>query len=90
MDPSPSSGPSPRRPPALVARARGIAADLERTLAEELERDPTFDGDVALPAAFFVAGYGTVLVETARRRSSPSTQIGDDQASSPSVWNTLA
>ena len=31
--------------PALVGRAREIAAELERTLAEELERDPTFRGD---------------------------------------------
>ena len=53
--------------PALVARAREIAADLQRTLAEELERDPTFEGDATLLAAFFIAGYGTVLVETARR-----------------------
>ena len=53
--------------PALVARAREIAADLQRTLAEELERDPTFEGDATLLAAFFIAGYATVLVETARR-----------------------
>ena len=31
--------------PELVGRAREIAADLERTLAEELHRDPTFRGD---------------------------------------------
>ncbi|GHS87019.1 TetR family transcriptional regulator [Actinomycetota bacterium] len=53
--------------PALVARAREIAADLQRTLAEELERDPAFEGDAELLSAFFVAGYGTVLVRTARR-----------------------
>jgi AcrR family transcriptional regulator len=53
--------------PALVARAREIASDLQRTLAEELERDPTFAGDGTLLAAFFIAGYGTVMVETARR-----------------------
>jgi AcrR family transcriptional regulator len=53
--------------PALLARAREIAADLQRTLAEELDRDPSFAGDATLFAAFFIAGYGTVLVETARR-----------------------
>jgi AcrR family transcriptional regulator len=53
--------------PALVARVREIASELQETLAEELERDPAFEGDGTLLAAFFVAGYGTVLVETARR-----------------------
>lgn len=53
--------------PALIARARQIGADLQRSLAEDLERDPTAQGDAALLAAFFVAGYGTVLTETARR-----------------------
>ncbi len=66
--------------PALIARARQIAADLQRTLAEELERDPTFEGDPALLAAFFIAGYGTVLVETARRRTAgePGSAVVDD------------
>jgi AcrR family transcriptional regulator len=54
--------------PALVARAREIAAGLQATLAEELDRDPAHAGDGALLAAFFTAGYGTVLVGTARRR----------------------
>ncbi|MFI6908223.1 TetR/AcrR family transcriptional regulator [Nonomuraea sp. NPDC050394] len=53
--------------PALVARAREIGFDLQQTLAGELERDPAFDGDAPLLAAFFVAGYATVLTETARR-----------------------
>ena len=53
--------------PALVARARQIASDLQRTLSDELERDPTFEGDGMLLAAFFIAGYGAVLVATARR-----------------------
>ena len=53
--------------PALIGRAREIASDLQRTLAEELERDPTFEGDETLLAAFFIAGYSTVMVETARR-----------------------
>jgi AcrR family transcriptional regulator len=66
--------------PALVARAREIAADLQRTLAEELERDPTFEDDGALLAAFFIAGYGTVLVQTARRRTAgePTSAVLDD------------
>ena len=53
--------------PALIARARQIAADLQRTLVEELDRDPSFEGDATLLAAFFIAGYGTVMVDTARR-----------------------
>ncbi|MFE0156456.1 TetR/AcrR family transcriptional regulator [Nonomuraea sp. NPDC059007] len=53
--------------PTLVARAREIAFDLQQTLSGELEHDPAFDGDAPLLAAFFVAGYTTVLVETARR-----------------------
>ena len=53
--------------PALVARARVIAAELQTTLAAELDRDPAFPGDATLLAAFFVAGYSTVLVDTARR-----------------------
>lgn len=52
---------------ALVARARAIASELQTTLTDELDRDPTFEGDGTLLAAFFVAGYGAVLVETARR-----------------------
>jgi AcrR family transcriptional regulator len=66
--------------PALVARAREIASDLQRTLAEELERDPTFEGDGTLLAAFFIAGYGTVMVETARRliAGEPPSAVADD------------
>jgi len=66
--------------PALIARAREIAADLERILAEELERDPAFAGDATLLAAFFTAGYETVLVETARRRlaGDPPDDVVDD------------
>ena len=52
---------------ALIARAREIAADLQRVLSEELKSDPTFEGDGGLLAAFFIAGYSTVMVETARR-----------------------
>ncbi|MEV0236470.1 TetR/AcrR family transcriptional regulator [Nonomuraea sp. NPDC050786] len=66
--------------PALVARAREIASDLQRTLSEELERDPTFEGDGTLLAAFFIAGYGTVMVETARRliAGEPPDAVADD------------
>ena len=65
---------------ALIARAREIAADLQRVLAEELERDPDFAGDAGLLAAFFIAGYSTVMVETARRLIAgdpPSTAVED-------------
>jgi AcrR family transcriptional regulator len=66
--------------PTLLARAREIASDLQQTLAEELDRDPAFEGDATLLAAFFVAGYGTVLVATARRRlaGEPATVLSDD------------
>jgi AcrR family transcriptional regulator len=66
--------------PALLARAREIAADLQRTLAEELERDQSFEGDGTLLAAFFIAGYSTVLVSSARRLIAgepPSTVVED-------------
>ncbi len=78
--------------PALVARAREIAADLERTLAEELERDPDFEGDGALLAAFFVAGYATVLVGTARRLIAgepPSTVLDDNRARFERLFDAL-
>lgn len=54
--------------PALIARAREIAFDLQRTLAEEVEQTAGLGGDPRLFAAFFIAGYRTVLIETARRR----------------------
>jgi AcrR family transcriptional regulator len=78
--------------PALVARAREIAADLQRTLAEELERDPTFDGDGTLLAAFFIAGYGTVLVETARRLiagESQSAMVDDHRGRVERLFDAL-
>jgi AcrR family transcriptional regulator len=53
--------------PALVARARAIASELQQTLTEELENDAAFQGDAGLLGALFVAGYSTVLVDTARR-----------------------
>jgi AcrR family transcriptional regulator len=54
--------------PALVARARAIASELQTTLTGELGRDPAFEGDGTLLAAFFIAGYSAVLVETVGRR----------------------
>jgi AcrR family transcriptional regulator len=65
---------------ALIARAREIAADLQRTLADELERDKSFDGDGNLLAALFIAGYTTVLLENARRlmAGEPSTSVAGD------------
>lgn len=53
--------------PALVGRAREIAADLQREMTEALDDDESFAGDGILLSAFFIAGYSTVLVENARR-----------------------
>jgi AcrR family transcriptional regulator len=68
---------------ALVARARGIAAELQAVLESELRADPSFDGDATLLAAFFVGGYATVLIETARRAiagDDPKTLATDHRA----------
>lgn len=66
--------------PALVARARAIAADLEQVLAEELERDGAVQGAAALLAPFFVAGYASVLIASARRLldDEPASSIVDE------------
>ncbi|MFG1910344.1 TetR/AcrR family transcriptional regulator [Kribbella sp. NPDC048928] len=65
--------------PALIARAREIADELQQALAEELAAgmDP---GDAALLAAFFVAGYTTVLTRTAARQLAGDTaaEVADD------------
>lgn len=53
--------------PALIARAREIASELQGTLAGELQRDSRFEGDGQLLAALFIAGYSSVMVETARQ-----------------------
>lgn len=53
--------------PALIARAREIGAELQQTLAAELDADDRFTGDPALFAALVIAGYVTVLTQTARR-----------------------
>jgi AcrR family transcriptional regulator len=52
--------------PALVARAREIGSELQAVLAHELEADAGFEGDARLFAALFIAGYSSVLVETAK------------------------
>ena len=78
--------------PALVARAREIASELQRTLAEELDRDPVFEGDATLLAAFFMSGYGTVLVETARRLTAgepPSAVVDDHRARLDRLFDAL-
>jgi len=53
--------------PALTARAREIASELESALTGELDSDPGFEGDPRLFAALLVAGYAAVLTATARR-----------------------
>ncbi|MFI5955011.1 TetR/AcrR family transcriptional regulator [Cryptosporangium sp. NPDC051539] len=52
--------------PALIARSREIASELQQTLATELENDPAFEGDATLLAAFFLAGYAAAFIETVR------------------------
>ena len=61
--------------PALIARAREIADEIQQTLAEELSGD-----DAALLAAFLIAGYTTVLTGTARRLMAGETpdEVAED------------
>ncbi len=78
--------------PALVSRARAIAAELERTLVGELARDERFAGDARLLAALVISGYGSVLVETARRRvdgESPSEVVADHRARLERLFEVL-
>ena len=78
--------------PALIARAREIAAELQRILTEELEQDPRFDGDGTLLAAFFMAGYSAVMVETARRviaGESPSDLVDDHRERLERLFDAL-
>ncbi len=78
--------------PALVARAREIAADLQRTLAEELERDPSFEGDPTLLAAFFVAGYAAVLVANAHHLiagEAPAARVDEQRARFERLFDAL-
>lgn len=53
--------------PSLVARARELAAGLQRTLQAELEADEAFAGDAVLLAALLIAGYAAAMTATARR-----------------------
>ncbi|GAA0583474.1 TetR/AcrR family transcriptional regulator [Paractinoplanes ferrugineus] len=73
--------------PALLARAREIGYELQRALAEEL--GPESD----LLAAFFVAGYSTIMVDTARRliAGEPhSTLLADHRARFEHLFAALA
>jgi hypothetical protein len=78
--------------PALIARAREIASDLQRILTEELELDPAFAGNGPLLAAFFIAGYGTVLVQTASRLIAgepPEVVVEDHRGRLEQLFNAL-
>jgi AcrR family transcriptional regulator len=78
--------------PALVARARAIVSELQRTLTEELDHDPSFEGDATLLAAFFIAGYSTVMVETVRRLITgepTSTVVPDHRVRLDRLFTTL-
>jgi AcrR family transcriptional regulator len=78
--------------PALVARARELVAELQGTLGEELERDAAFQGDPQLFAALFIAGYATVMVETARRviaGESPDAVLDDHRARFDLLFDAL-
>ncbi|MGO4592538.1 TetR/AcrR family transcriptional regulator [Leifsonia sp. 2TAF2] len=67
--------------PALTARARELGAELRGTLKSELADDPAFEGDAALLAALFTAGYETMLVHAARRlvAGDPAESLEADQ-----------
>ncbi|MBP8536534.1 TetR/AcrR family transcriptional regulator [Streptomyces sp. MK37H] len=54
--------------PALIARLRLFAAEMEEALAAELDADTRFSGDSTLTAALLVAAYRTVAVDTVKRR----------------------
>jgi len=98
---SPLSGADPRsvpffrtvaQSPALVARAREITADLQRVLTEELDRDAAFEGESGLLAAFFIAGYASVLVGTAQRLiagAAPDSVLDDHRARFARLFDAL-
>lgn len=78
--------------PALIARAREIAAEMERTLRDLLEDDEEFDGDAALFAALVIAGYVAVLTATARRvieEGAPDPVIEDHRARLTRLFDAL-
>jgi AcrR family transcriptional regulator len=72
--------------PALIARAREIAAELQGVLAAEL------GGDGTLLAAFFIAGYAAVLTETASRLVAgelPSAVVDDHRVRLERLFDAL-
>lgn len=72
--------------PSLVSRSREIAADLQNAIENELGESG------ALLAAFFVAGYATVLVQTGRRviaGESPSSLVDDHRARLEALFGAL-
>ena len=78
--------------PALIARSREIASELERTLAEELDRDAEFTGDAELFAALFIAGYATVMTGTASRvvaQGWPAGVVADHRARLEGLFDAL-
>jgi AcrR family transcriptional regulator len=78
--------------PALVARAREIVAELQQLLADELAADPRFRGDAPLFAAFFVAGYASVLVDAARRMiggEAPADLVGAQRTRFERLFESL-
>jgi AcrR family transcriptional regulator len=78
--------------PSLVARAREIGAELQRTLADELEADAGFAGDATLLAALFISGYTAVLVGTARRvidGETPDSLLEDHRARFERLFEAL-
>jgi AcrR family transcriptional regulator len=76
--------------PALIARAREIASELQQTLAAELIGASVRDAE--LLAALVIAGYTTVLTETARRLMSgnPAAEVSEDhRAGVERLFDTL-
>lgn len=78
--------------PALIARAREIAAELEQALADEVARDAEFADEAPLFAALVIAGYATVLTGTARRviaEGSPEAVVADHRARLERLFDAL-
>ena len=97
----PLSGLDPRSAPffrtvsesrVLVARSRAIGALLQRTLQEEVERDDSFTWDAGLFAAFFLGGYSTVMVTTARHLldgADPESVLADHRRRLEALFTAL-
>ena len=78
--------------PALIARARQIAWELQQGLASTLRSDAAFAGDPDLLAAAFIAGYGTVMVATAARMLAGETAdsvVADHRARFETLFESL-